>query len=250
MERGDVVAQLINRGIVSRVLVFTNLIHGFVFSLCFSCLIWIFDNGIHVMLVGFVFSNIFFHIFNYLIAPVAYKKYEISSQGIKFGKIFVDYSRIQSISINKGYVEEWYGFRFIENVFEIPQHNTYFVEDMICINGEFTNFRKADCVYIPLNEKNDNLLKMYSQKYVDILNTQPKNELGLAIYDKKQIKTFFATAVPFCLFMCAVLVIFVYNGFIKTYKALIFLPLVFAAVFFPFLKGHFTQHLRKIRFFR
>ena len=155
------------KGFVSCVYVFYNLVTAVVFgAFIFACL---FSKetcvpAILFALVGFAF----YFIGNCLRAPIACKRFFINSEGIGYGKAFIKHEDIERVVICRGYVEKWFGFRFVENLSGIEQHDEIYAGDMICINCDFRGFRgkkNKNAVYIPRNKNTDSIMRKYCTAY-------------------------------------------------------------------------------------
>ena len=173
------------KGFVSNIYVFLTLIYpvlGFLIVANTVSLILI-EEGFSVMLIplvifllGFFIGGFFIGL--YRIAPVAYKRFSLSEEGVSFGGRSLKWSEIESINIKCGFVKIWYGHSLFKKSFWMGSYDEIPVEDIICINCDFSTFRgKAakNCIYIPRNAKTEQVMQEYCPNYAAVADERDKN---------------------------------------------------------------------------
>lgn len=194
------------KGFGSNIYVYVNLFFALVGILCSSVLFvisgWNFNIVLPLLMISFLIAANF--ISTYIFAPLAYKRFMIDSQGIYFGKTFIEYGNISSVKLARGYIDERFNFKFVEDFLSIKQHRTIYVEDVICINCEFAGFEtKKPCVYIPKTKNTDALLRQYCNQYVALFEENKNFET--APIKLKQSDVFYLWQLPWVIVFAFIL---------------------------------------------
>ncbi|MBQ8689021.1 MAG: hypothetical protein IJ515_01495 [Clostridia bacterium] len=149
-------------------------------------------------------------------APLAYKRFSVNSEGVRFGNRLVKYSEIHSINVSSAYVNEWFGFAAFESLTGRRAHTEIPTEDVICINCEFRGYGRKQtdgCIYVPRNKKTDALLKKYCKAYADI-QANKSEKCDKATNRGAVLYYVLATAI-LCVAVCFVTAMFFVQGLIN-----------------------------------
>ncbi len=217
-----------SKGCVSNIYVCINIICGVAFAALFSFLSC-FDGhdflAIPFVLIFCVCFMLFYGV-NSFKAPFAFKKYQINSNGIYCANSFIPFEDIKSICVERGYVQERFGFRFLEELTGIPQHTDIYLEMLICVNCNFVGYSRKPHgrIYIPLNEKSHKLMLQNCRLYVEVLD-DVKATLNNREKKLKKSKLYFLAVLLVIAFLCFSCVLFVANNLINIYKGIIVLTL-------------------------
>ena len=222
MEGNKIMVQMKVRGFVSNVYFYVNLLLSAFLALLFAMLLVI--EGRSFSLPNILFPCIVFcfvMLGEFLHAPKAYKRFSITSSGVRCGKEFIRFEEIEKIAICKGCVHEWFGFRFIENVFGILQHTEIYVEDMICINCDYRGFNAKNLIYIPRNSQTDQIMRTYCKNYNEISDIRNKETFGGCFsYGERFLGRIIAVCI-LCLLAVVAMVFAMIYGNVSVYKAII-----------------------------
>lgn len=180
--------------------------------------VFVFDENSLLLGVGvFLFFFTFVFCAERNSAPFAYKRIRIDSCGVRCGKAYVAYSDIEKISVARGRVKEWWGYRFTEEHYFRPFEALQlpldvYVEDMLCFNCNFVGFKKEKAtrgrVYVPQNKKTDAILRKYCDKYAGALELEENKLLDVHTTKKRKIVLDFIQCFSFfCLLPSVILTV-------------------------------------------
>lgn len=233
------------KGFVSNVYVLISLIQSVIFAAPLSLLLQCVSEDFSALL----FLGTFFAIFVCLAAEplryasVAFQRVTLTAEGVRCGKSFIPYENIEKISVKAAYIDEWFGFRYIESAIGASQHNEIYTENMICINCDFLGFGRTakQCIYIPQNRKTEELLMSFCEAYRACEEKHPEASSYVSRVEKKQFILRMVAAVTICLILLGGALLLMANGIDKAY-ALAFLIPFFV---FRFFKSELSSFIRK-----
>lgn len=214
------------RGFVSNIYVYMSFIQATMAILFFAILVVFEKNLLKAELILFLgLICLVFFLIQYLRAPRAFSRVILNSEGIRCGAVFIRYDDIKTVSISKGYAENWFGFRHLESLTGIYQHRELRFEDMICINCDFKGYRTKRCVYIPKNRKTESILTSYSQKFMVLFNNHTEQLAEKPKIINTYTVLYLAGVLAICLVFCVVMVLIVSAGLITAYKLALLIPI-------------------------
>ena len=195
-------------------------------------------------LVFLAFLCLLFYIRFYVPSPYAYKRFVINSSGIKVDDMEMKFENIKTITIERGYIFEWFGFKFIEKVTGIIQHEEIYLEEMICINGGFEGFKKKK-IYVPMTKETDKAMRTYCDAYAPVANRFASEGRGFITLNKKHeilkiIIMFIAAAIA-----AAIMIACSVSGIFSVYKAIIVWALIVLNMFVILFKNFVASLLYK-----
>ena len=235
------------KGFVSSVYVVYNLFTAVIFGfLIFVC---VFSKEAVLPAVLLAFGGFAFYFLpNRLRAPIAYKRFTLKSEGILYGKNFIKYEDIERVVVCRGYVEKWFGFRFVEKLSGIEQHAEICAGDMICINCDFRGFRgrkNKNAVYIPRNKNTDSVMRKYCTAYASqIPETKDETREKTEKNSRKTLWRLVAASLV-CLILSGVIVLLAGNGAFGICRAAFIILFLFLWSFLVAFEDHISDFIFK-----
>ena len=250
--------QVKSRGFVSNIYVYTSIVVSASMALFASSFLFFFSFDMLLSTLVFLFVFLFMFFGQAMWAPFSCKRFCVSAEGIKCGKLLIKYSDVEKISIAPGHIKERFGFRFVENMFGINQHSPVYVEDIICINCDFVDFKKPmkECIYIPKNALTHRLLMRYCEKYASLNVDEQSYDLNYKDMEDyftrgKIIRKFVRVFV--CLLILTIPLFYIINESEGVYKVLAPLCVLLSGLFWLLLgafKGYVTMYFRRRNIFK
>jgi len=218
------------QGFVSNIYVFVNFITAVIGGIFFILLIFLGDNNFYYIpaTLFLVYHAMFSFLTDYRHAPVAYRRFTVNSEGVRCGKLFVKFENIERIVFRRGYIEEYYGFKFWEDFSGMEQHIEIYVEDMICINCDFEGFKtkkSEECIYVPRNKKTDMLMRKYCDKYATLVNSLADKYENTTQKCKGKISSRVFGVIVLFFMISLITVMLVANDMMSIYKVVFLIPM-------------------------
>ncbi len=248
MEGDSIVVQLKVKGFVSNIYVYLNMFLSAFGAFLFATLAYFIE---HQIILSIVLFSVFF-IFDFfspcLYAKYAYVRFCIDEKGIKCGKKYITYDSIKDVNLVEGSIEEKIGPFKVDNYTGRIRGIEIFLEDMICINCDFSGFKGAnqgEKFYIPRNKKTDMILKKYCKRYANYISENSRDNTN-ANFDPFRPKIKHNLILSISLIMLALIVFAIVVGGMG--KGVLFAAIIVAffdlSILLKVLRGHISYFLR------